>query len=227
MSQSSDTSPTTNRTGRSWLDVPFIEKDAAKAHGARWDQQARRWFDPRPGTPELQRWAPLPELPDLLPGEDRTFKPGLFVDLIPTTCWFTNVRSCVAPRDGERIRRMVTRRAGNTCEACGAAEDRARRRWLETHERWAYDSKRNVQSLRRLVCLCTDCHRTTHYGLAEVRGTAEEARRHLMVVTGLDLAQAKSHIAVAFDLWRARSRRTWTLDLGILTGQGIDIVEPD
>ncbi len=48
-----------------------------------------------------------------------------------------------------------------------------------------------------------------------------------MVVTGLDLAQAKSHVAVAFDLWRARSRRTWTLDLGILIGQGIDIVEPD
>ncbi len=137
MSQSSDASTTSVRAGRSWLDVPYAEKDAAKAHGACWDPAARRWFAPRRDTPELQRWAALPELPDLLPGEDRTFKPGLFVDLIPTTCWFTNVRSCVAPRDWERIRRMVTRRAGHSCEACGATEDRARRCWLEAHERWA------------------------------------------------------------------------------------------
>lgn len=223
MRQSSDTGTTT--ATRSWLDVPYTEKDDAKAHGARWDPQARRWFDPRPGTPELQRWAPLPDLPDLLPGEDRTYKPGLFVDLIPTTCWFTNVRSCVSPRDWDRIRRMVTRRAGQTCEACGATEDRAEQRWLEAHERWAYDAKRNIQSLRRLVCLCTDCHRTTHYGLAEVHGTAEQARAHLMAVTGMDLPRATSHVAVAFDIWRARSRRTWILDLAILTSQGVEIVK--
>jgi hypothetical protein len=40
----------------------------------------------------LQRWAALPEAPDLLPGEDRNFGTGLFVDLVPSTCWFTNVR---------------------------------------------------------------------------------------------------------------------------------------
>lgn len=227
MSQSFDTGATIVPVDRSWLDVPYAEKDAAKANGARWDPQARRWFDPNPTTPELQLWAPLPELPDLLPGEDRTYKPGLFVDLIPTTCWFTNVRSCVAPRDWDRIRRMVTRRAGYACEVCGATENRVERRWLEAHERWAYDSKRNVQSLRRLVCLCAECHRTTHYGLAEVRGTADEALQHLMAITGLDLPGAKSHIAVAIDLWRARSRRTWALDLGILTGEGVTIVQPD
>jgi Domain of unknown function (DUF5710) len=28
---------------RMWLDVPFAEKDEAKALGAQWDPQARRW----------------------------------------------------------------------------------------------------------------------------------------------------------------------------------------
>lgn len=225
MSQSSSTGTTSARPARAWLDVPYAEKDAAKAHGARWDPQARRWFDPRPTTAELRRWSALPELPDVLPGEDRTYKPGLFVDLIPTTCWFTNVRSWVAPRDWDRIRRMVTRRSSYTCEACGAPEGRGERRWVEAHERWSYNSKRSVQSLRRLVCLCSDCHRVTHYGLAEIQGTADQALRHLMAVNDLDLPQAKSHIAVATDLWRARSLRTWTLDLDILSQQGIELVE--
>lgn len=223
MGQSSDT---TAQASRAWLDVPHAEKDAAKAHGARWDPEARRWFDSRPPTPDLQRWAPLPELPDLLPGEDRTYKPGLFVDLIPTTTWFTNVRSCVTPRDWDRIRRMVTRRAGYACEACGATEAREARRWLEAHERWAYDAKNSIQSLRRLVCLCTDCHRTTHYGLAELQGNADDALRHLMAVNGLDLPRAKSHISRAIELWRARSLRTWTLDLDVLTDQGVTITPP-
>jgi hypothetical protein len=34
---------------RSWLDVPFGDKDEAKAAGARWDPQARRWYAPQPG----------------------------------------------------------------------------------------------------------------------------------------------------------------------------------
>jgi len=41
---------------RIWLDVAFAEKDEAKAHGARWDQTARRWYAPRPGMTALDRW---------------------------------------------------------------------------------------------------------------------------------------------------------------------------
>lgn len=66
--------------GRSYLDVPYAEKDAAKALGARWDPTARRWYDPRPPSPGLDRWTARPEVPELLPGEDRTFGSGLFVD---------------------------------------------------------------------------------------------------------------------------------------------------
>lgn len=39
---------------------------------------------------DLARWAALPDIPDLLPGEDRSFGSGLFVDLVPSSCWFTN-----------------------------------------------------------------------------------------------------------------------------------------
>jgi hypothetical protein len=65
---------------RVWLDVSFAEKEQAKAAGARWDREAKRWYAPRPGIAALAQWAARPEL---LPGEDRSWGQGLFVDLVP------------------------------------------------------------------------------------------------------------------------------------------------
>ncbi|MEH6372814.1 hypothetical protein V7793_00390 [Streptomyces sp. KLMMK] len=80
---------------------------------------------------------------------------------------------------------MITRRAGVRCEACGAGEDRQATRWLEAHERWVYDEARRVQTPKRLICLCTDCHTVTHFGYAQVRGLEAQAFAHLVKVTGM------------------------------------------
>jgi len=157
-------------SSRIWLDVPYADKDEAKTQGAWCDPVARRWYAPRPGMSGLDRWHALPDAPDLLPGEDRDFGSGLFVDLVPSSCWFTNVRSCVSERDWERLRTMITTRAGRRCEICHCGEDRESGRWLEAHECWEFDHQTKVQALRRLICLCTSCHTATHYGLAKLTG---------------------------------------------------------
>lgn len=211
---------------RLYLDVPYTDKDQAKAFGARWDPQAKRWYAPRAGIHELERWAAKPPLPDLLPGEDRTFGQGLFVDLVPASCWFTNVRSCVAAADWERLRRMVLNRAEQRCEICATSSDPSVKRWLEVHERWAYDAATHVQSLRRLICLCTDCHTTTHFGFAQLRGLDGQAFEHLVEVTEMDETEAGHEIDAAFTLWQQRSQYDWELDLSILTATDIAIVQP-
>lgn len=209
-----------------WLDVPFAEKDEAKSLGARWDPHETRWFAPHPGMTQLSRWEALPEVPDLLPGEDRNFGSGLFIDLVPSSCWFTNVRSCVGQQDWERLRRMITRRAEQACEACGRGIDRDLGRWLEAHERWSYDDDARTQTLRRLICLCTDCHTATHFGYAQVRGVDEQAFTHLRAITGMSERDAGEHVDAAFELWQQRSRVTWTLDLSMLTDVGVTIKPP-
>src|SRR5260370_31336973 len=118
---------------RLWLDVPFDEKDRAKALGARWDQNERNWYAPAPGMAPLAPWARLPEV---LPGEDSSLGQVLFVDPIPETSWFVNVRSAVGIRDWYRIRQMVYRRAGNRCEACGCHADLTGSLLMEAHERF-------------------------------------------------------------------------------------------
>lgn len=211
---------------RQWLDVPYGEKDLAKACGARWDGAVRRWYAPRPGMPGLDRWAARPDLPEVLPGEDRTFGAGLFVDLVPSSCWFTNARSCISQQDWERVRRLVTGRTDRRCEACGRGEDRAASRYLDTHERWAFDIQGRRQALRRLVCLCTDCHTSTHFGLAEIRGERTRALDHLCSVTGMTMGEAEQHVTAAFATWEARSAYFWDLDLGILTRAGVTLATP-
>jgi hypothetical protein len=212
---------------RVWLDVPYAEKEEAKALGACWDNGARRWFAVRSSPSELvTRWAAEPDLPTLLPGEDRTFGEGLFVDLVPSSCWFTNVRICVAPRDWERIRRMITSRTDSHCEACGRPADRETGRRMEAHERWSFDDILKVQTLRRLVCLCQDCHQTTHFGLAQIRGMEKVVRAHLAEVTGMIEAQIEAHLSEAKRVWRQRSVSEWTLDLSMLTSAGVRLSAP-
>jgi antirestriction protein ArdC/phage/plasmid primase-like uncharacterized protein len=45
---------------KTWLNVPYKEKDEAKALGAKWDKQEKRWFAPE-GTDlsQLQPWLPV------------------------------------------------------------------------------------------------------------------------------------------------------------------------
>ena len=214
--------------GRIWLDVPYGGKDEAKALGAMWDPNARSWYQPQRDAPGLDRWARLPDIPAVLAGEDRTFGSGLFVDLVPSTCWFSNVRSCVVQRDWERLRRMVLARAGLVCEACGRCENSQTRRWLEVHERWDYttDGHTYHQQLRRLICLCTDCHQTTHFGYATVKGCDREALDHLCAVTGMTHQQALEHVEAAYTTWEMHSAFDWTLDLTILTNAGLTLTNP-
>jgi hypothetical protein len=212
--------------GREWLDVPYADKDQAKSLGAWWDDEARRWYAPRPGMRQLARWAARPDLPALLPGEDRAFGDGLFVDLIPETCWFESARANIAPRDWERVRRLVTGRASRRCEVpgCRRAEDRRLGILLEAHERWEYQAGKQV--LRRLICLCTRCHEATHFGLAGLRGRDTRAFSHLCAVTGMSAREADQHIQAAFATWEKRSAVRWELDLSILTRAGIALARP-
>jgi hypothetical protein len=122
---------------------------------------------------------------------------------------------------------MITSRAGHRCEICGTTENRATGRRLEAHERWSYDVAHRVQSLRRLICLCSACHVTTHIGYANVTGRADQALAHLQAVTGMTPAEIDRHIDQANSTWIARSAITWTLDLSMLTDAGITLRQPE
>lgn len=61
--QSDDAGSTPAPVGRTWLAVPFADKDLAREAGARWDQEAKAWYAPATADlQKLERWLPKPEL---------------------------------------------------------------------------------------------------------------------------------------------------------------------
>jgi len=116
-----------------------------------------------------------------------------------------------------RVKALVVARTGGRCEVCGSGAEPSHGLWRQAHERWSYDDATQVQTLRRLVCLCTRCRRTTHFGFAEITGQGPQAHAHLRAVNQWGTADADAHIAVAARVWRARSAVDWSLDLSILT----------
>lgn len=143
----------------------------------------------------------------------------LTIELVPSTCWFTNVRDQVSLEDWDQIRSQVYERAGNRCEVCGG---RGSKHPVECHEVWKYDETAGVQRLVRMIALCPACHEVKHIGLASIKGRADTATAHLAAVNGWTAAVASRYVDEAFTVWTTRSERAWSLDVSTLANYGID-----
>ena len=45
--------------------------------------------------------------------------PRLTIELVPSTCWFSNVRSNISKQDWDRLRKETYKKANYRCEICG------------------------------------------------------------------------------------------------------------
>lgn len=145
-------------------------------------------------------------------------EPKLAVEMVPSSCWFSNVRSQVSTAQWDVLRRAVYAAANHRCETCGATGVR-----LACHEKWDYDLPTRVQRLVTMVALCTACHEVKHMGLANTRGRGNIAVAHLQKVNGWTGVQAALHCGQQGALFRQRSAVTWTLDLSALQRWGITL----
>jgi len=144
----------------------------------------------------------------------------LTIELVPQTCWFSNVRSSVSSKDWDKLKLLTSKAAGNKCEICGGVG----RQWpVECHEIWEYDDAKKIQRLRGLIALCPNCHEVKHIGYAKVRGRAEMATKHLCKVNNLTAVQGTNYVRASFLQWRDRSQHKWTLDISFLDQYGITV----
>jgi hypothetical protein len=146
----------------------------------------------------------------------------LTIELVPSTCWFSNVRSAVTKADWDRLRKAVYAEAKNRCEVCGG---QGKKHPVECHEVWDYDAANRIQRLVRLLALCPACHEVKHIGYAEVRGRMDNAVRHLAKVNGWTIPQAIRYVGAQFEVWAARSKFAWTLDIAWLERRGVDVAK--
>lgn len=144
--------------------------------------------------------------------------PKLTIELVPTTCFFSNVRSELPKKEWDRIRKESYSKANYCCEICGGSGlKQGYKHPLECHEIWHYDDENKIQTLEGLISLCPRCHQVKHMGRTTVIGKQAVAFKHMEEVNGWDHKQVVDYVAQAFLEHRWRSNFQWKLNVGILT----------
>ena len=148
----------------------------------------------------------------------------LGVELIPKTCYYSNVRSLLPTSEWDRLRKLSYAHAEYKCEICGGnGLDQGYKHPLECHEIWSYNDRTKVQTLDGLVSLCPWCHLCKHIGRANVMGYQAIAFQHMENVNDWDHKKVVTHIAQEFEIFKERSKHEWVIDLTILSEQfGVD-----
>lgn len=140
---------------------------------------------------------------------------ALTIELVPGSCWYSNVRSNVKPATWERLQRATFMLCHNRCECCGRFTN------LECHEVWHYDDRTQIQKLERLCGLCPQCHEVKHFGLATENGRSAPALKWFCEVNKMAPADAIQYIERAFKIHGIRSQFNWGLDVRYLEKSGV------
>lgn len=136
--------------------------------------------------------------------------PKFIVELVPKTCFFSNVRSQVSTKDWDWLRKETYKQANHRCEGCGAKGR------MEAHEIWHYDDQKKIQKLFGLSCYCNMCHLCHHLGFAEIKGKLPQVKKHLAKINQWTPGETQAYIEAVFEVWFHRSKSQWALDLSFL-----------
>jgi 5-methylcytosine-specific restriction endonuclease McrA len=137
----------------------------------------------------------------------------LTIELVPQTCWFSNIRDHVNKPTWDILRRHTYKQAKYKCEICGGVGSKHP---VECHEIWHYDDEKYIQKLIALIALCPNCHQVKHIGLARVRGKEDEAKKHLAKVNNWSNLEVENYLTTVWNQWQKRSQVEWKLDLSWL-----------
>ena len=129
-------------------------------------------------------------------------------ELVPDSCWYSNLRSELPKDVWDILRKKAYARAGGKCMICGAPTAR-----LEAHEQWEYDDINQVQKLKNIVAICKSCHEVIHIGRTQLLGNERQASEHFMKVNNCSYAEYRKALGEANEKHRERSRREWQLDI--------------
>ena len=121
-------------------------------------------------------------------------------ELVPDSCWYSNLRSLLSPAQWDAVRKRAYARAGGRCMICGAPSKR-----LDAHEEWEYDEVNAVQRLKRIVAVCPACHAVIHIGRTQLKGDARAAEEHFIKVNGCTYAQMRAALGRANEDHRRRN----------------------
>ena len=144
-------------------------------------------------------------------------KNKIFIELIPKTCSFSNVRTLLPAKYWNKLRKESYDKAQHKCEICGqTGKEQGYKHNLECHEIWGYDDRLKIQKLIGLISLCPRCHQIKHFGRTSAVGLQAKAFKHMEEVNGWNHKECVNHLSEITLIQKERSKYKWRIDLTIL-----------
>lgn len=137
-------------------------------------------------------------------------KKKLYIDMIPKTSWYQNLRSILNEKEWEMVRKDVYKKNNFKCEICGGKGDKHP---VEAHERWDYNKETKIQTLLNIEALCPKCHMVTHIGLAEISNKMLEATEHLKKVNNWSDEEVFYELKRASLYWKELNEINWNVNV--------------
>ena len=133
-------------------------------------------------------------------------------ELVPDSCWYSNLRSILKPKQWDVVRKEAYARANGKCMICGRPVKR-----LEAHERWSYNEQTCMQKLEDVIAICHSCHSVIHIGRTQLMGEEDKAIAHFQRVNKCSYADYIKALGEANKLHQRRNQiAEWKIDLSYL-----------
>ncbi len=133
-------------------------------------------------------------------------------ELVPDSCWYSNLRSILKPKQWDIVRKEAYARAKGKCMICGRPVKR-----LEAHERWSYNEQTCVQKLEDVIAICHSCHSVIHIGRTQLIGEEDKAIAHFQRVNKCTYADYIKALGEANRIHQRRNQvAEWKIDLSYL-----------
>ncbi len=139
----------------------------------------------------------------------KILKYKLNFELVPDSCWYSNLRSILSKEQWDFIKKDAKNKANGKCTLCGRKTN-----MLDAHEVWSYDEDNAIQKLEDVIAVCKDCHSVIHIGFTQLKGNIERAEDHYMKVNKCTYTQMKKALGAANEEHQRRNKiAEWQLDL--------------
>lgn len=143
----------------------------------------------------------------------------LKIELVPKTCWGSNLRNKLKKSDWDKIRKEAYKKEDMHCHICGEQCTS-----LDAHEVWEFDEDNHIQRLVDIIGVCKRCHNTIHYGRAGAIGKKQDAINQYLKVNECDIMDMAEEIQKIKEEYIRRSKiKDWKLDVSLITDRGFVI----
>jgi hypothetical protein len=140
----------------------------------------------------------------------------LRIEVLPKTCWNSNLRTKLKKSDWDKIRKNVYAKEEMRCHICEIQCDT-----LDAHEVWEFDEINHIQRLVEIIGVCKLCHNVIHYGRAQKVGYEKEAREQFVKVNECEIIDLQEELLKVQSDYNRRSKiDDWKLDLTLIEEQG-------